>query len=118
MKKIKINEMTKTQLEYAFAKVAGLMMGEDTVVFNNEQKTLSVYNLRRFNLHNERSLLNLVLTQREEVIDCYQEGSLFIAISGKVRAEAEHEVSAIIKCFLQKHLESSSYYLEIPKNIG
>lgn len=42
--------MTRTQLEYAFAKVTGLMMGEDTVVFNNEQKTLSVYNLRRFNL--------------------------------------------------------------------
>lgn len=118
MDKIHVEKMNKKQLQYAFVKTAGLLMGPDTVVVKNETGYLSVYHLSRFNLWNDLSLLKQILEVKKEKFEIKINNGIFQAIFGDLTTDGNNETEAILKCFILKHAKNYDGYVEIPKNFS
>lgn len=112
--KIHVDHMNLRQLDFAFAKVLDLMLGDDTVVIKNHDGGLSVYHLSRFNPTRNSEILMMVLNQKEIVVKPEKINNKFqLQIREKTIIE-ETELLAIVKYCIFSKVEST---LDIPKKI-
>lgn len=117
MKKISVNKLSKIEMEYAFAKHMGILLGDDTVFFKNDLGFFSVYHLRNFNVCNDDNLIKMVLKQKSQKIDVTMKNKVYIAKYGDVTAEDAEKNVAMIKAFLLFKAKSSSDEIEVPEKI-
>lgn len=114
VEKIHVDNMNFRQLDFAFAKVLDLMLGDDTVVIKNNHGGLSVYHLSRFNPTRDSEILMMVLNQKELVIKPEKINDKFqIKVREKTIIE-ESELLVIVKYCIFSKVENT---LDIPKKI-
>jgi hypothetical protein len=114
MKKIKIESLTNKQLDYAFAKVVGLMLGNDSVVYKQDNGHLHCLHLNNFNPSLNLSLLKHIFKINDISIKMTNERNSFTAKIDKVKYNNVSESLAMIICYL---LYKTDGFINIPKKI-
>lgn len=114
VEKIHVDNMNFRQLDFAFAKVLGLMLGDDSVVIKNNKGGLSVYHLSRFSPTRDQEMLMSVLSQKDIVVKPEKINNRFqLQIKEKTISE-ESELLVIVKYCIFSKVEST---MDIPKKI-
>jgi hypothetical protein len=114
MKKVHIDKMTPRQLEYAFVKVAGMLIDKETAFIKMPSHMYSVYNMARLNISNNLIMVKHMLSLKNLIIDTAKENNMFLAFYENTKATAHTESMALIKCFLCYHTDG---YVEMPEDI-
>jgi hypothetical protein len=114
VEKIHVDNMNFRQLDFAFAKVLGLMLGDDSVVVKNNNGGLSVYHLSKFSPTRDPEMLMMVLNQKNIVVKPEKTNNRFqVQIKGKTISE-ENELLVIVKYCIFLKVENT---MDIPKKI-
>lgn len=109
--KVHIDKMSPRQLEYAFIKVAGLLLDQETAFIKMPTHLYSVFSLARLNLSNNLTMLKYILDLKNIYIDVAKQNSIYNAAYKNKNAIGSNEATALIKCFLVYHTDG---YVEIP----
>lgn len=109
MSKVHIESLSRNQMEYAFAKQIGIMLGDDSIVIKNKEGFFSVYHLRRFNVSQDFELLSLVLKDKSKIIDVVQNELIYIATYRGKTAKHEEKSMAMIKAYLLYNADKDSF---------
>lgn len=112
--RIEVDKMSPKQLEYAFIKVAGLLLDQETAFIKMPSHLYSVFNIARLNLLNNLTMLKYILDMKNVFIDVAQSNNIFSAAYKDKNAIGSTEAMALVKCFLKFHTDG---YVELPLNL-
>jgi hypothetical protein len=118
VKKVQVDKLSHSEMEYAFAKHMGILLGDDTIVLRNDFGNLSVYHISRFHVCRDTDLLNMVLKEKFQKIDVIRKNQNYVATYNGINVEDSDKNVAIIKAFLKFKAKSNNGQIEIPERIN